>query len=146
MIHQKQWWGGEIQRFLEFSPRNLGKWSSLTGIIFQKGLKPPPWMSKISKMAKFQHSGLSGVSLKLDICLKKRNGYVITTRSCAKNHPGPPTFTPIARCHGRCIRHPKRCWTMARWSIRCPGRIRGFGEKVGWDSMFFSGWYPWCFR
>lgn len=56
-------------------------------------------------------------------------------RKLRSKFPGPPTSTPIARCHGRCIRHPKRCWTTARWSIRCPGRIRGFGVKVGW--------YPW---
>ena len=128
-----------FQRFLEFWPRNLGKWSSLMNMIFLNGLKPPPRLSKISKMAKFQHSGLSGVSLKLETwhLFKQKKWLCFHHRSWAYVHSGPPTSTPIARCNGRCIRHPKRCWTMARWSIRWPGRIGDSAKRLDGTPLFF---------
>ena len=67
VIHQKQWSGGEIQRFLECSPRNLGKWSSLTSRIFQMGWNHHlEWVKYVKWPSFSQHSGLSGVSLKLE--------------------------------------------------------------------------------
>ena len=34
-----RWW--QLKDFLEISPRSLGRWSKLTGFLFETGLKPP---------------------------------------------------------------------------------------------------------